>query len=63
MEKLKIHGEYQAYLVRLWSDNQDLGWRASAVRVETGESFFFSSPEKLFQFISNQISFVSEFGE
>jgi hypothetical protein len=43
-----------AYLVRLWRDNPDEPWRASAKRVADGRELHFANPEKLFLFLHEQ---------
>lgn len=62
MNKLKNRGAYQAYLIRLWSENEKVGWRASATRIDTNEAYFFSNPEKLFEFLDEQLT-TTEFDE
>ena len=45
---------YVAYLVRLWQDNQQGLWRASAQSAQTGEKVLFASLAELFAFLEGQ---------
>ena len=45
---------YRSYLVRLWRDNDQEAWRASARSVQSGEEVRFATIEALFAFIEVQ---------
>lgn len=45
---------YTAYLVRLWRENEEIPWRASAQSARTGEKVFFADLESLFIFLRSQ---------
>jgi hypothetical protein len=45
---------YTAYLVRLWQENEEIPWRASAQSARTGEKLFFADLESLFIFLRAQ---------
>ena len=45
---------YTAYLVRLWQDNLQAPWRASAQHARTGEIIRFADLEQLFHFLESQ---------
>jgi hypothetical protein len=53
-QPIMIKLPYIAYLVRLWQDNQQGPWRASAQSVQTGEKVLFASPAELFAFLEGQ---------
>lgn len=45
---------YCAYLVRLWQDNPNDGWRASAQSAQSGETVRFADLAQLFAFLQAQ---------
>ncbi|MBV7333693.1 hypothetical protein KFU94_36760 [Chloroflexi bacterium TSY] len=45
---------YRAYLVRLWQDEPDKPWRASAQSVQSGEVVRFASLQALFAFLETE---------
>ena len=45
---------YTAYLVRLWQENEQSPWRASAQSAVTGERIYFTDLESLFAFLQAQ---------
>lgn len=45
---------YCAYLVRLWQDNQNDEWRASAQSAQSGETVRFANLAQLFAFLQAQ---------
>jgi hypothetical protein len=45
---------YQAYLIRLWQDSRQSGWRASAQAVQSDETIRFGTLETLFAFLQDQ---------
>jgi hypothetical protein len=46
--------EYQAYMLRLWREGDDLPWRASLQNPHTGEQHSFASLERLFTYLKSQ---------
>lgn len=50
----KRAGLYTAYLVRLWQENEQSPWRASAQSAVTGEKVYFADLESLFAFLQAQ---------
>lgn len=49
------HGEYQAFLVRVWKDGEEGLWRGSVQSIQTGEITRFASLTELFIFLEAQI--------
>jgi hypothetical protein len=45
---------YKAYLIRLWQDSRQSGWRASAQSVQSSEMIRFGTLEALFAFLQDQ---------
>lgn len=45
---------YCAYMVRIWRENTNASWRASAQSVRTGEKIYFADLEHLFDFLRRQ---------
>jgi hypothetical protein len=45
------HPHYRAYLVRLWRDDAQEPWRASAQSVQSGELVRFATLQELFAFL------------
>lgn len=43
--------QYKAYLVRLWQDDTQAVWRASAQSVQNGEWVHFATLQELFAFL------------
>jgi hypothetical protein len=48
--------ERRAFLVRLWRDSPMEPWRASAQPAPQAREIYFSSPEKLFLFLHDQLA-------
>ena len=46
---------YQSYLLRLWKEDEPVGWRASLQNVTTHECHYFASMHNLLSFISSQL--------
>ena len=44
-------GSYRAYLVRLWQEDEEGVWRASAQAVQSGEVVRFASLQALYAFL------------
>jgi hypothetical protein len=55
-DRSQLVSSYTAYLVRMWQDNEQTPWRASAQCVRTGEKVYFASPESLCAFLLAQIA-------
>ena len=55
-QKPAVEMAYQAYLIRLWQDSFQTGWRASAQSVQSGEITRFATLEALFTFLQSQTS-------
>jgi hypothetical protein len=53
---------YTAYLVRMWQENEEIPWRASAQSARTGEKIFFADLESLFIFLRAQTHLNSATG-
>ena len=51
---------YHSYLVRLWQDEQQMGWRAMVQSVQTGETLHFTDLESLFAFLQRQTKCSAE---
>lgn len=49
--KANTPARYRAYLVRLWRDNPNEPWRASAQSVQSGELLRFATLQELFSFL------------
>lgn len=47
---------YQSYLLRLWQEQPHLPWRGTAQNVQTGEVIPFADVEKLFAYLSSQLT-------
>jgi len=47
-------GAYYSYLVRLWQENPQAPWRASARCVQSGELTYFATVEALLLFLQAQ---------
>ncbi len=47
-------GIYHSYLVRIWREEPEMPWRASAQCVQTGETHRFATVEALFAFLTEQ---------
>lgn len=48
------HEKYQAYLLRLWREDEDAPWRASLQDARAGEVRSFASVAQLVAFIEQQ---------
>jgi hypothetical protein len=55
-DKSRMSATYTAYLVRMWQEQEEIPWRASAQSVRTGEKIYFSDLESLFVFLRAQTS-------
>lgn len=53
-------GDYRAFLVRLWRNDPETPWRASAKDTQTGEQHYFASPENLFRFLHKETNIPPE---
>jgi hypothetical protein len=53
-DESRITATYTAYLVRLWQEQAEIPWRASAQSARTGEKIYFSDLESLFVFLRSQ---------
>lgn len=53
LETFKL-ANYSAYLVRLWQENPQVPWRASAQCASTGKKFYFATLDALFVFLQAQ---------
>ena len=53
--KMKSTADYQAFLLRLWREDDLSGWRASLENPHTGKSVGFPSMQHLFAYIEKQI--------
>jgi hypothetical protein len=53
-DESRITTTYIAYLVRMWQEDEEIPWRASAQSARTGEKFYFSDLESLFLFLRAQ---------
>ncbi|MFW6069571.1 MAG: hypothetical protein ACOC9X_00885 [bacterium] len=51
---------YYAYLLRFWRDNGQASWRASLEDPHTGESFRFSSAQRLYDFLNELMHKASD---
>ena len=49
---------YQSYLIRLWQEHPHLPWRGTAQNVQSGEVIPFADVDKLFTYLSAQLSLV-----
>jgi hypothetical protein len=45
---------YQSFLVRLWRDSPESGWRASLEDIATGQRLLFASPDLLAAYLLEQ---------
>ena len=45
---------YQAYLLRLWRDNDAASWRAMLENPHSGQRFVFANTAALYQFLDRQ---------
>ena len=45
----------ESYLVRLWRDGRQSGWRASLQRVRNGQLHHFARPEALWAFLQAEM--------
>ena len=52
----EISHRYQSYMIRLWQDDLQTEWRASAQSVQTGEVIRFSNLDGLFEFLQSQLN-------
>jgi hypothetical protein len=52
--KLTDPAHYQAYLVRLWREDEDAAWRILVTHVATGERHHFPDLAALFEFLRNR---------
>ena len=50
----RMTATYTAYLVRMWQEQDEIPWRASAQSARTGEKIYFSDLESLFVFLRAQ---------
>ena len=50
-QSANAHSYYRAYLVRLWRDDSQQPWRASAQSVQSGELVRFATLQELFIFL------------
>jgi hypothetical protein len=48
--------DYQAYLLRVWRDDELSGWRALLENPHTGRSIGFSSMKQLYEFLDETTS-------
>jgi len=46
---------YHSYLVRFWQSNAQGDWRASAQRVQTGNTVLFGNVESMLAFLQTEI--------
>jgi Neuraminidase (sialidase) len=46
----------ESYLVRLWRDSRQSGWRASLQQVRTGQTHHFARPEALWAFLQAEMA-------
>lgn len=46
---------YQSYLLRLWKEDEPVGWRASLQNVSTQECHYFANMTNLLSFLYNQV--------
>ena len=46
----------ESYLVRLWRDGRQSGWRASLQQVRTGQTHHFARPEALWAFLQAEMT-------
>ncbi|MFQ5399783.1 MAG: hypothetical protein ACE5E7_09320 [Anaerolineae bacterium] len=53
MKKIK-RSDYQAFLLRLWRDDEQQPWRASLEDPHTGEQCGFANLEQLFAYLKEQ---------
>jgi hypothetical protein len=53
---------YHSFMVRLWQDELQMPWRASAQSVQTGETICFADLENLFAFLQAQTEPSSQQG-
>jgi hypothetical protein len=59
MAKTTISAEttnYKGYLVRIWRNDAEAPWRASAKDTTTGEQHHFAQLENLFSFLREEIN-------
>lgn len=50
------HRHYHSYLLRIWKENVDASWRASAQDIATGEFKYFASLVELHHFLEQSSS-------
>jgi len=50
----KKEKNYQAYLLRLWRDNDAASWRAMLENPHSGQRFVFANTAALYQFLDRQ---------
>jgi hypothetical protein len=53
-QKATVPLPYKAYLIRLWNDSDQTGWRASAQSTQSGDTIRFGSLDALFTFLQDQ---------
>jgi hypothetical protein len=46
---------YQAYLIRLWREDEAAPWRGELVSPRTGDKQFFATADQLFAFLADQL--------
>ena len=46
---------YQAYLIRLWREDEAAPWRGELVSPRTGDKQFFATADQLFAFLTDQL--------
>ncbi|MFZ0548983.1 MAG: hypothetical protein WAM60_26285 [Candidatus Promineifilaceae bacterium] len=54
----KDSADYQAFLLRVWREDDHSGWRASLENPYTGQSVGFSSMKQLYEFLEEKTSGV-----
>ena len=47
--------DYQSYLLRMWKEEEPVGWRASLQNVSTQECHYFDNMTNLLSFLYNQV--------
>ncbi len=54
--RMKDSADYQAFLLRVWREDELTGWRASLEDPHSGQSYAFASLKLLFEFLELKTS-------